>query len=74
VLDQEPTFMAAGQGVLFRCRRQVSETICEAIDDELHLTGIQKLVTTVIHILSLGKKSVVHQTFSYQNNQNCFDF
>ena len=45
VLEQEPTFMAAGQGVLFRCRSQVSETICEAIDDELHLKGIEKLLS-----------------------------
>jgi len=41
VLDQELTFMAAGQGVLCRCRSQVSETICEAIDDELHLKGTE---------------------------------
>lgn len=43
VLNQEPTLGVAGHGALLRCRSQVSETICEAIDDELHLKGIEKL-------------------------------
>jgi hypothetical protein len=75
VLDQEPTLRAAGQGVLLRCRSQVSETICEAIYDELHHKGIEKLfVNNLIHILALEKKSVVQQTFSYQGSQHCLDF
>jgi len=44
VFDQEPTFMAAGK-VYCSGVGQVSETICETIDDELHLKGIEKLLS-----------------------------